>query len=150
MVGDIGANSSLFPIPASDVRERPWEDAARSSSSGTIQGSASAFASFLSPTQERQTPEEAARRAAEEFVSISMVQPILSSLRETEDAAAPFAPGDAERRFRPMLDAEIARRIVQREDYALVNEVARRMLERMGGAAEAQAGQAGKELDRHA
>jgi len=147
MMGEFTVSSSLFPIPPSQVRETPWGEEIRSNRPASVSGGDVAFASFLSPTLAKQTPEEAARRAAEEFVSISMVQPILASLRETEDAAAPFAPGDAERRFRPMLDAEIARRIVQREDYALVNEVARRMLERTGGAAGAPTG---KEIDRHA
>lgn len=72
--------------------------------------------------------EQQAREAAEEFVSVSLVQPILQELRSQNNAAAPFAPGDAERTFGALLDAEIARRIVRKADFPLVDEVARALL----------------------
>lgn len=68
------------------------------------------------------------RHAAEEFVSIAFIQPILQSLRESNNAAPPFAPTPAEKSFGPMLDAELARRIVAREQYGLVESVARQLL----------------------
>lgn len=71
----------------------------------------------------RQTP----RQAAEEFISMALVQPILAQLRETNQAAGPFAPGDAEKRFGPMLDAEIAHRMVKSAGWGLVDAVTTRL-----------------------
>lgn len=69
-----------------------------------------------------------ARKAAEEFVAVAFVEPILKSLRDSNQAAPPFAPTDAEKSFGPLLDAEISRRIVAKERYGLVETVARRLL----------------------
>ena len=66
-----------------------------------------------------------ARDAAEQLVAISFIQPVLSSLRESNMAADPFGPGDAERRFGPMWDAAIAQRIVKARGFGLVDAVAR-------------------------
>lgn len=73
--------------------------------------------------QTKQTP----RQAAEEFISMALVQPILEQLRETNQSAGPFAPGDAEKRFGPMLDAEIAHRMVKSAGWGLVDAVASRL-----------------------
>jgi Rod binding domain-containing protein len=70
---------------------------------------------------------EHARDAAEEFVAIAFVEPVLSQIRESNHAAAPFGPSDAEKSFGPLLDAEIARRIVAKERYGLVDAVARQL-----------------------
>ncbi len=68
-------------------------------------------------------PGRTPRQAAEEFVAFARVQPLLASLRDPNDAAEPFAPGDAERRLGPLLDAEIAHRIVKKSGYGLVSAV---------------------------
>jgi Rod binding domain-containing protein len=74
-----------------------------------------------------QQPKQTPRQAAEEFISMALVQPILEQLRETNQAAGPFAPGDAEKRFGPMLDAEIAHRMVKSAGWGLVGAVASRL-----------------------
>lgn len=66
-----------------------------------------------------------ARTAAEELVSISFIQPVLASVRQSSMAEAPFAPGIAEQRFGPLLDAEIARKVVKASNFDLVDAVAR-------------------------
>jgi len=66
-----------------------------------------------------------ARSAAEEFVAVAFIEPILHALRESNHAAAPFGPTAGEKAFGPLLDAEIARGIVARERYGLVDAVAR-------------------------
>ena len=71
----------------------------------------------------RQSP----REAAEEFIAMALVQPILAQLRETNQAAGPFAPGDVEKRFGPMLDAEIAHRMVKSSRWGLVDAVTARL-----------------------
>lgn len=74
------------------------------------------------------SPRMRARRAAEDFVAITLVQPIFEQLRSANDAAPPFAPSQGERQFGALLDAELARRIVRAQDFPLVDEVARRVL----------------------
>ncbi len=67
------------------------------------------------------------RRAAEEFISATLIEPILKMSRENNHAAPPFGLTPAEKSFGPMLDAEIARNIVARERYGLVDAVARQL-----------------------
>ncbi len=69
-----------------------------------------------------------ARGAAAEFVAATLVQPILASLRDTNESAAPFAPGEAERAFGPMLDAEIAERIVKSARFSIVDVIAKQLV----------------------
>lgn len=71
----------------------------------------------------QQTP----RQAAEEFISMALVQPILAQLRETNQAAGPFAPGEAEKSFGPMLDAEIAHQMVKSSGWGLISAVTSRL-----------------------
>lgn len=66
-----------------------------------------------------------ARSAAQRFVSLAFVEPIFKQMRETANAAAPFAPSSGERQFRSMLDAQVALRIVERGKWPLVDRLAR-------------------------
>lgn len=63
------------------------------------------------------------RAAAEGFVSIALVEPILKKLRESNQAAQPFAPGQVEKSFRGMLDRTLSQRIVQSGNWSLVTKV---------------------------
>ncbi|MCB9838830.1 MAG: hypothetical protein H6813_05785 [Phycisphaeraceae bacterium] len=74
---------------------------------------------------------ETPRQAAQEFIAIALVQPVLAQLRETNQAAAPFAPGDVEKRFGPLLDAEIAHRMVRSSGWGLVDAVESRLTQRL-------------------
>lgn len=74
------------------------------------------------------SPEERARQGAEQLVAVSLVQPILQQMRHSPWAAAPFAPNQAERTFRGMLDAQLAQRLVSQGRWPLVDAVARRVL----------------------
>jgi Rod binding domain-containing protein len=95
-----------------------------------IRGLQESFASILArdPGKSRKKPEEQARDAAEKFVSISLVQPLLAQLRENSQAAPPFAPSNGEKQFRAMLDAHIAQEITHAARFPLVDGVARRLL----------------------
>lgn len=75
------------------------------------------------------TPEETARQAAREFVAMSLVQPLLKEMRDTNHAAAPFAPTGAEKQFQSMLDAHAAQQIVRARQFSLVDSVARKLLD---------------------
>jgi len=78
------------------------------------------------------TPEQRARTAAEQLVSTALVQPIFKRLRESNNAAAPFGPNQAERMFGSMLDARHAERMVSSQRWGLVDQLARRMLTKAG------------------
>lgn len=82
------------------------------------------------------TPAELARKTAEDFVASAFVEPLLKQLRETNHAAAPFAPGPAEKQFGGIIDAQVARQIARASRFGLVDEMARRMLNK--GLTEAQ------------
>jgi Rod binding domain-containing protein len=87
-------------------------------------------------SREEKTPEEQARLAAEQFVSIAMVQPLLAQLRESNHAAAPFAPSQGEKQFQSLFDAQIAQRITRAKHFPLVDAVAERLVERLKSKAE--------------
>mgnify|MGYP007037792050 CR=1 FL=1 len=70
---------------------------------------------------------EAAREAAEDFVSIALVLPVLKQMREMNQAAPPFAPSDGEKKFGALLDAELAARLVRSTKFGIVDAVAERM-----------------------
>ncbi len=74
------------------------------------------------------------REAAEELVAITLIQPVLAKLRESEMGAEPFAPSDGEKRFGALYDAEIARRMVKSRSFPLVDALARQMRERQASA----------------
>ncbi len=78
------------------------------------------------------TPEEKARKAAEEFIAASLVKPLLQQLRESNKAQAPFAPGPYEKQFGPMIDNEIATSMVKSRGWGIVEAVERQLLRASG------------------
>jgi len=64
-----------------------------------------------------------ARTAMQQFVSATFVEPLLSQLRSTSQAEGPFAPGDAERRFGPLLDQHLADRMTASGNFPLVDRL---------------------------
>lgn len=84
-----------------------------------------------------QTPEGKARATAEQLVAVSLVEPTLKLLRESNDAAAPFAPGEAEKAFGPLLDQAIAERVVRASNFGIVDRLASDLLKHGQAAARA-------------
>jgi Rod binding domain-containing protein len=117
MIGSVGTQDGLMGI-ASRVAE--------------VEAASSGFAPELGRWSERANPkimtEDDARAAAEELVAMTFVQPLLAQMREMNEAAEPFAPGIAERRFGAMWDAEIAQRLVRSRGFGLVDAVAQNVL----------------------
>jgi len=70
-----------------------------------------------------------ARTAAEQFVSGVFIQPVLAMMRESSMAAGPFAPGDAERRFGPMLDQRLADSITRTARFPLIDRIERQIVD---------------------
>ena len=89
------------------------------------------FAGILAKASDtsKLTPEDTAQKAAREFVAMALVQPLLKQMRETNHAAAPFAPTGAEKQFQSMLDAHAAQQIVRARQFSLVDSVARKLLD---------------------
>ncbi len=79
-----------------------------------------------------------AREAAQDFVAIAFVAPVLKQLRDSNNAAPPFAPGAAEKQFGSLMDEQVARQVVRASHFPLVDRVARDLL-RKGGARPPQA-----------
>ncbi len=73
------------------------------------------------------------REAAENFVSIALVQPVFKQLRSTNNTAAPFAPTKAEQQFQSMIDARLAQKMVKSSNWPLVDRLAQDMLKRSQG-----------------
>jgi Rod binding domain-containing protein len=102
-----------------------------------LRGAQESFASILGRDagKSKKTPQQQARDAAEKFVSISLVQPILAQLRENSQAAPPFAPSNGEKQFRALLDAHIAQEVTHAARFPVVDAVARRLLGKVDGRA---------------
>jgi hypothetical protein len=86
------------------------------------------FASALGVARRRadagqQTPEQAAREAAEGLVSIALVQPMLAAVREANTAPPPFGPTDVEKRFGSLMDAERASGLVKGANWGIVDRL---------------------------
>lgn len=112
--------------------------AVRPSAAG-LQARSSDFASVLGRIDaESMSAEERAAQGARDLVSVALVQPALKSFRQSNGAAGPFAPNQAERTFRGMMDASFAQRLVQGGRWPLVDRVARSLL-RQGQEIPAQA-----------
>ena len=95
--------------------------------------SQSAFGAVLGkhlPDTRQLTPAQRAREAAEQFVTVSLVQPLLKQLRESNHAAPPFAPTDGEKQFRALTDATLAQNIVKAKQFPVVDRVAADLLKR--------------------
>jgi Rod binding domain-containing protein len=105
------------------------------SPSANLQSAQHSFLSILgrsTAAQASKTPDAQAREAAQQFVSTTLVQPLLKQLREMEDAAPPFAAGPGEKQFRALMDVETAQRITSAGHFPLVDRVAQQLLKKLG------------------
>lgn len=94
-----------------------------------------AFAGVLgrelsTPGAEKVSPEDRARQTAEQLVAVAFIQPLLKQLRETNQAAPPFAPTQAEKQFGALGDAELAQQLTRAAHFPLVDRLARDLLKR--------------------
>lgn len=90
--------------------------------------------------------ERKAVSTAEQLVAVALVQPLLAQMRETSNAAPPFAPTQAEKQIRALQDASVAQQIVHAARFPVVDRLARGMLDRArpqgvsGGAGQSELG----------
>lgn len=71
---------------------------------------------------------ERARTSAQQLVATGFLQPLLAQARATSIAEGPFAPGDGERRFGPLLDRILADSVTRASNFKLVDAVEGRLL----------------------
>ncbi len=91
-------------------------------------GAQASFRDALGIARTAHSTEEGARDAAEQFVAKTFLEPLLKSVRESNQAAPPFAPTQAEKQFRAFADAQLAVEIVKRSDMPIVDRLARDLL----------------------
>lgn len=77
--------------------------------------------------------EEQARAAAQQFVAVALVQPLLGQLRSSNAAAGVFAPSQGEKQFQTMFDAQIAERIVTASNFGIVDKLTDQLMKRIRG-----------------
>jgi Rod binding domain-containing protein len=73
-------------------------------------------------------PEAQARQAAESYIALTFIQPIIKQLRESDHTPPPWGPTQGEKQFGALRDAELAQRIAQAKRFPLVDRVARDLL----------------------
>lgn len=93
-------------------------------------GDPAAFASTLASEKSKYSE---AKTAAEQLVATTFVMPMLKRFRESNNAAAPFAPTSAEKSLRGLADTALAENIVRKSNWPLVEQLAQRMLRKGGG-----------------
>lgn len=100
------------------------------------------FAAILArgQTSAAGTPEAQAREQAEQFVAITLVQPVLKQLRESNNAAPPFAPSQGEKQFQSLMDAHVAQQITRATSFPLVDRLAQDLLRHVKTGAEGAPG----------
>jgi len=104
-----------------------WASSTLAQPATTRDADASAtFASILgkAAADTAKSPDEQARNAARQFVAVTLVQPLLKQLRESNTAAAPFAPSQGEKQFQSLIDADIALKITGAAHFPLVDRLA--------------------------
>lgn len=109
-------NDSLDSTPAQQMQRARQQDFA-----ATL-NRASELRTDEKPTEEQIYSK--AREAAQDFVAIAFVMPILKQLRESNKAAPPFGPGPGEKQFRSMADAQTAQQIVRGANFPIVDRIA--------------------------
>lgn len=74
---------------------------------------------------------EVIRDQSRKLVAEAFIRPLLAQIREQNNAAAPFAPGDAEKRFGPLIDQAVADSMTRPDRFPMVKAVERSMLARL-------------------
>lgn len=72
-----------------------------------------------------------AREAAEGLVATSFIKPILSQLRESNNAPPPFGPTSAEKQFGSLLDNELADEIARASQFPIVDRLVKQFTQHL-------------------
>ena len=74
---------------------------------------------------------ELIRNESRKLVAEAFIRPLLAQVRDQNNAAAPFGPTDAEKRFGPMIDQVVADSMTRPDRFPMVKAVERSMLARL-------------------
>lgn len=113
-----GLGSSAFPAASSSradfnaAFERARLDQAESSASGAAD------------TQSQ------ARKAAEEFVGLTLILPLLKQMRDSATAPPPWGPSQAEKQMQAMADVHTAQAIARASNLPIVDRLSRDLMAR--------------------
>jgi Rod binding domain-containing protein len=121
---DLNTDSS-FALSSTRPRVHAGGSLPRASASDQADFAAVLGRHNVGPAASASTNDSAARKAAQEFVSIALVQPILTEARETSMAAEPFAPSSAEKQLQSLQDAALAQRITSAAHFPLIDRLTR-------------------------
>ena len=125
-----GLDTPVFARPASVLRgsddQRSFQDILGIASGRTPPAGPDATPEEREAIHVRRTQET--RRAAEQFVAKAFIEPVLASVRESSQAAPPFAPTPAELQLRSLADARLAQDVVKHARLPIVDRLARDLL----------------------
>lgn len=77
------------------------------------------------------TQDEILREAASQLVATAFIMPLVQSMHESPWAQGPFAPGTAEKQFRPMLDQQLADEVTSASTFGLVDTIVKELGSRL-------------------
>lgn len=86
------------------------------------------IANRVTPDDEGPTHAAQARQTAEEFVSKVFIEPMLAQVRESNQSPPPFGPGDGEKQFAGLIDAQRALELVRSASWPIVDRLTSDML----------------------
>ncbi|MEQ8317360.1 MAG: hypothetical protein RIE77_07215 [Phycisphaerales bacterium] len=81
------------------------------------------FSAVIARDDANPRAEGSARRAAEDFVAMAFVEPLLAQMRESTNAAPPFGPGSGEKQFGEIMDRVLSRQLVRASRFPLVDRI---------------------------
>lgn len=93
--------------------------------SGELGRKQSQFSRLLVGERAKAVSEDEATRIARDLVAVSLVQPLLKEWCEAEQSPPPFGPGQAEKQFRAMQDANLAQELTRAQRFPLVERLTR-------------------------
>lgn len=133
----VGGLGGLGTLPGAFTQFRPALDAA-GQGEVTIESLSSrqhSFSQVLGRESRRTLPTRAerARETAEQFVASSLVEPILKQMRSATQAPPPLGPSQGEKQFRSLMDTQVARNIVKRSRWNVVDRIASDLMKRTNG-----------------
>ena len=132
-IESVGMLGGLAGGRARGVSGAPSDGAARA---GARESFGSGLARALGAGGAEDDGSDRAREAAEELVSAALVRPVLARMRASNGAAGPFAPGLWEKTFGPLVDGEVASRIVRASQLGIVDRIAETLTARGVGVSE--------------
>lgn len=124
MIGGINSSGSGSGFGSLELNSASVNDARTLSR----QRSFSQVMSIEGRRNEQVSTEDEARDAAERLVAATLIEPLLKSMRASNNAAEPFAPTQAEKQLQALADTATAHDLVRKANFPIVDRMARDLL----------------------